>query len=429
MYTSASRSTRKSLLIPSALTDLPGFRSEPGAPRVVRPTPHHVEMAVDPNAQQLVAALQQYPNNAATAIESLRTPAGADDRRARALMAWMLAQQGRWPEAATEVLTLLDGGAGVAYLPMYVGQNLIGQADQNMRTQGARLLTGALDSAQPFDPFAHAQQLVQQGDPGAAVELLEAAVQSRPALERKAWQELVAQANSELSEIQAVTATAAAERDNAVAEIQATREDAKRARTDMERLVQEVGGLANKAGAAVQADDYGNRADTIETRANRLTIASVALGAVIAIGALVLAISASQATDPLEAALEKLPISLPLLLLNFYIGGLAKAYREEAVALRHIELQIRTANPFLGALDEPRRKAVLAMLALRFFPGQAVSTTQTSESPDIAQALGTLLQQSDGRAPAVPNPTTVLVGQPASSDQAADSPAQTPTPT
>jgi hypothetical protein len=354
-----------------------------------------------PTNDTLIAALRDYPQNPAIAIENLQ-PA-KEDRRAWALLAWMLVQQGRPAEAVPLVRELLTDGGGVAYLPLYLGQQLLGQADAALRSEGVRMLRHFADDPVSFDPFSHAQQLVQQGDTEAALQMLSTGVRRPPAPEREAWQQLLADARMQLGEVRAAVTSAATERDRALEAIAAAREDVDRGRQDLLRLVEEVGGLAGIAGAKVQADDYGKRADKIERRANILTVTAVLLGTVIAVGALLLAIGAANAKDPLETALEKVPISIPLLLLNLYIGGLARAFRQEAVQLRHIELQIRTANPFLGALDEDRRKAVLAMLALRFFPGQPLPVpSDTSEPPDVAAALGTLLAAP--KAPAQPGP-------------------------
>jgi hypothetical protein len=354
------------------------------------------EDVAEEDSAPIVSAIQLYPQNPAGGIDALQPLAQGSNRRAQAMLAWMLGQQSRVPEAAPLIVSLLDSGSGVAYLPMWIGQQLIGQGDPTLRQQGVRMLRYAVHDPIAFDPFGHVQQLVQQGQTDEAITLLDSAIAPRPSPEREHWQDLIAQAQSEVGEIQASAQSAQAERNKALAAIADARETVERGRSDLQRLVEEVGGLAGVAGATVQADDYGKRANVIEKRANRLTIAAVVLAGLIAVVALVLAIVAAGAKDPLEAVLEKAPISVPLLVLNVYIARLASGYRQEAVQLRHIELQIRAANPFLGALDEERRKAVLAMLALRFFPGQPLPVpSHTSEPPDVAEALGTLLAASE----------------------------------
>jgi hypothetical protein len=329
--------------------------------------------------QVVLGALQQYAQNPPAGIEALRPAVERDERGARGLMAWMLAQQGRLEEAVQALLPLVEDGAGVAYLPVYIGQQAVAQADPTLREQGARVLQRAVRDAGSWDPFTHVQQLMAQGEVDAALDLLDAAVHpSPPVAERKAWQELLEETRAQARAVSDAKAKVETDQGRAQADIEGAREEVLRARDDLVRLVEEVGGLAGQAGAAVQANEYGSRADRIETLANRLTVAAVVLGTLIALGAVVLAISAAGATDPLTAAAEKAPISIPLLALNIYIGGLARGFRQEAVQLRHIELQIRTANPFLGALDEERRKAILAILALRFFPGQAAVEAQAA---------------------------------------------------
>lgn len=340
---------------------------------------------------QLVAALQQYPSAPPTALEQLRQQVTADDRRGRALLAWMLTQQGQFEEAGRVTQDLVDTG-GVAYLPQWVGANLIGQGTPELRQQGAALLGYALSDATGIDPFSHAQQLVAQGEPGAAVQLLEHAVQARPPYE-PALGEILSTARARSSEIRTARDEAIQERDRAVHDIGEVRSHVKDHQERLQRIVDEVGGLATKSTSVVQAREYGERAIAVEGRANRYTASAIVLGVLIAALAVVLGFIAAAADDPLESALEKLPITIPFLLLNIYVGRLAMHFREEAIRLRHIELQIRAATPFLEGLDEGPRKAVLAMLALRFFPGQALpdSSGETGEPPDVAEALGTLL--------------------------------------
>ena len=167
------------------------------------------------------------------------------------MLAWMLAQQSRLPEAATLIVSLIDEGAGVAYLPMWIGQQLVSQGDAALRQQGVRMLRYAVDDPIAFDPFSHVQQLVQQGSPDEAIKLLDSAIAPRPSPERERWQELIAQAQAEFSRIQGSANSAVAERDKALASMGEAREAVERGRADLERLVEEVGGLAGVAGAAV----------------------------------------------------------------------------------------------------------------------------------------------------------------------------------
>jgi hypothetical protein len=341
--------------------------------------------------EQIVATLQQYPSGPPVATQQLRQYVTPEDRRGRALLAWMLTQQSEVDEASQITLELVEGG-GVAYLPQWVGQNLIGQGTPELRQRGVILLGHALTDSVGIDPFSVAQQLVSQGEPAGAVDLINRAVDARPPYE-PALADILSRARAGLAEIRKAREQALREQERAVHDIGEVRRHVKSDQQRLERIVQEVGGLASKSTSLIQAREYGERAMAIEKRANRYTVSAIVLGVCVAALAVVLGVIAAASDDPLESALEKLPITIPFLLLNIYIGRLAMHFREEAIRLRHIELQIRAATPFLEALDEGPRKAVLAMLALRFFPGQSLpdSSGESAEPPDIAEALGTLL--------------------------------------
>jgi hypothetical protein len=85
----------------------------------------------------------------------------------------------------------------------------------------------------------------------------------------------------------------------------------------------------------------------------------------------------------IENALGKAALVIPLLAFAAYVGKLAGDHRRMAWHWRHVELQIRTADPFIAPLDDAPRKALLAALALRLFPGQAQDPQRGGvEAPD-----------------------------------------------
>jgi hypothetical protein len=61
--------------------------------------------------------------------------------------------------------------------------------------------------------------------------------------------------------------------------------------------------------------------------------------------------------------------------------------RRDARSWTHIELQIRTARPYLGNLPDDLRQDVQAALALRFFPGQAQDPHGSSTEVDADEGL------------------------------------------
>jgi hypothetical protein len=368
----------------------------------------------DALATQLAQLLQRWgtqPNGPQEATqELLRIAEETQDGRAEAMAAWALGNTGNWPRAAEMAERAVSGGSvGVA---PWVAANLQGQGDPNLRQAAVRLQSAAADAgvAVDFPNMAHA--LVNAGDPEAGAEAIDQLGVARPIAARAQWESIVREVEPKVREISDAAVAAATERDRVLAEIESSRQTVQAERESVERLVGEVGGLANKAGGLVLANDYGDRADKIEWRANWATVVSIVLAVLIALLAIVLAIDAGTEKDPLDAVLKKAPITVPFLLLNIYIARLASTFRDEAIKLRHIELQIRTANPFLGSLDPERRQAVLAMLALRFFPGQEVagSGKSPSEPTDPGQAFAALLSQQAGLNGAGGKTPSVLAG-------------------
>ena len=199
-------------------------------------------------------------------------------------------------------MELVNGG-GVAYLPQWVGQNLIGQGTPELRRAGTALLRNATTDSINFDPFSVAQQLVQQGDAPAGIEMLESAERPRPPYDQAALDEMVANAQSGVTQIRRAAEQGIQESERAVHDIGEVRSLGKGHQERLEAVVaEEVGGLASKASSVIQAREYGERATAIEKRANRYTESAIILGALIAVGAVILRFIAASAEDPLERA-------------------------------------------------------------------------------------------------------------------------------
>jgi hypothetical protein len=361
-------------------------------------------LVADALTTELAQVFQQWnqgqPGQQAATETALRLAEESSDVRAESVAAWVLGNAGRWPEAATFAeRAAVKGSAGIA---QWVGSHLQGQGDPNLRRVGLRLQSAAADAGASIDFVNVAHQFANASDLEVAADAIDQLAMARPVAARGRWDELVSESEPRAREIADAAAGVMTERDRVLEAMEADRTRIAEQRVTVERLVEEVGNLANKAGGLALANDYGERANKIERRANLATVTAIVLAVLIAVLAILLAIDAGQDADPLKSALQKAPITIPFLLLNIYIARLASGFREEAINLRHIELQIRTAEPFLGALDRERRQAVLAMLALRFFPGQEVagSGKSPSEPTDPGQAFAALLSgQSAGTPP------------------------------
>lgn len=374
----------------------------------------------DSVSEQLASALQQWnqtPNGPQIATNQILQVAASGDPRATTLATWALVSTGRHQEA----LAYADQAtrAGVPWAAQWLGPQLAGHPDPQLRHQALRLQSAAADAGLPVDFFGLSHQLASTGDLSAAAAAIDHLGKPRPSGARAQWDDLVGEVQPQIREIAAAAIGARTERDRVLAEMEKERERVAAARRTVDDVAREVGALASKAGGLALARDYGTRADVIEKRANRFTWASIGIAALVGAIAIALAVDAGQDPNPLKSVLQKAPITIPFLLVNLYVGRLASSFRSEAVQLRHIELQIRTANPFLSALDDGRRKAVLAMLALRFFPGQTLPVpSHTSEPPDVAEALGTLLASHDGVRP-ISAVTNILNTEPSPSQASA----------
>lgn len=342
------------------------------------------------DVQQVLAALQNWPSNQQVAIDQLRVLADQGDDLARAVLAYMLGPQtGRWAEGIPYARAAIEAGA--SYLAYIYGQNLIGQGDAALRGEAPAFLRVALDEGWPVDPYSPVQQAVQQGDPATATQLLEIAFEPRPHAARQRWEQLITEVEARRQEVAETAAVVRSERERVVGEMQADREAVTEQRRSVEQLVAQVGALANKAAGGAIAEDYAVRAARVEETARRYTAASILLAVLIAVGATIatLVVDSGKLVDD---AASKAAIAIPLVALNLYLVRLASQYRREAVELRHIELQFNTANPFLGLLDEERRKEVLVQLAPKFFPGQALPGAAAAGSgPDLNQVIAAAL--------------------------------------
>ena len=105
-----------------------------------------------------------------------------------------------------------------------------------------------------------------------------------------------------------------------------------------------------------------------------------------------IAIAGLSSGHDVSAILSKGLLTLPLVAVAGYFGGLARSHRRMAWHWRHVELQIRTAESYLAPLDDAARKTMLATLALRFFPGQTLNPQGgegqgATDTPEVVAAL------------------------------------------
>jgi hypothetical protein len=313
------------------------------------------------------AVLDQWSANPQAAVAQLRPLADSGDPAADVLVAWLSPQVGvPWPEGLPYARRAADAGIAPA-LNNYVG-NLVG--DPSLHADFLRFVGVLLDAGWPIDPIGWVPQLLQQGNQETARQLIELSFQRPPAGARKQWDELVASvtpaAETIRHQVEDVTTTATDSLDLIRAEVERVEQERSRA----ENLVQEVADLANEGASQHLAKEYAVQAKKEETTANTYQKWAIGVGAAAALATGVIAYFAFTKEHGTGAILTKAALALPILAFFAYIARLAALHRKQSWRWRHIELQIRTANPFVSPLEDDQRRLLIAALALRFFPGQ-----------------------------------------------------------
>ena len=325
------------------------------------------------------------------------------DNREAYLSALRLAAQGQWLDAAAVTRPLADKGDKVAtaltaqYLMNagslgegkpyalkaakegnpFIAQNYFANlwGQQEHRADAIEFFKLALDSGAVMDPLGNAPAAALEGQDDVAIQMLNLAVTPQPTPARAGWEELLARAEQDEAHLKSAADEVDGRRAKALAEIHDSEEAIKEEKERVERLVEETAQLVHGASAATLAREYGHHAEIEEKRAQRYTWAAIMGGLAAAIGTTVIAYLAFTKEKGVGAVLTKGALTIPLILFAGYLARLAGQFRKKAWAWRHVELQIRTSEPFVALLDDEPRKALLAALALRFFPGQ-------SQAPD-----------------------------------------------
>ncbi len=304
------------------------------------------------------------------------------------LNALRLAAQGQWQEAAAITRPLADEGdtlanvltaqylvnagsvqegkpyamraakAGNGMVAQNYFGNLWGQSEQ--KAEAIEFLMLAMDAGYPMDPLGHAPAAAQEGQDDAAIQLLRLAAAPHPSSAHAAWEELLARVGQDETRVHSAADEVEAHRIKALETIQASEKDIAQDRERVKRIVEETDQLVHDASAATLAREYGRHAHAEEIRAGRYTKAAIGGGLLAAVGTSVIAYLAFAHESGMGAILTKGALTIPLILFAGYLARLAGQFRRKAWAWRHVELQIRTSEPFIALLDEQPRKALLA---------------------------------------------------------------------
>jgi len=305
-----------------------------------------------------------------------------------AAMAVWLANAGQWQQGLPYAEKAIDGSVAVGPIATNYG-NLL-SADANYRDRSARFFQRAIEAGWTIDPFAQAQTMIQQGNASGAIDLLENARSRTLTQLQGAWERLnrdVTQSQQRLdTELKQVS-------ESRVAQIAQMTEDAAFVRGERDRvtqLVSDTTSLLQNVAADNLASEYAERAKTSAERADRWTKATIAVSVLAIVVAATFVLVGLANHHDVGTVLARAAISLPLLALAAYLNKLGTDERRDVRNWTHIELQIRTARPYLGNLPEAMRDEVQAALALRFFPGQAQDPhggTAVDSDPDDALRL------------------------------------------
>ena len=286
------------------------------------------------------------------------------------LLAWAYAQAGRIPEGVPYVERLADHGA-TQVVAQYAA-NLIGSPDQ--REIAMRLLRRAMGTGWQVDPLGWIPSFAQRGDGEAVAELLELARLPWPAAPIEGeLDDLVARLRDATRTFDSRLRTVDEARNVAVDSIaqheQAIREEVSR----LSKLGRRVERLSHEEAADTLGKQYAAEAKRNERAATWFTTGAILVGASAAFLAAYFTLKHINDNSMAVEGLVKGTIAIPIAVFATYLGRQAGRFREVAWRWRHVELQIKTADPYISELPDDRRLAMTETLAARFFPGQSLN--------------------------------------------------------
>ena len=348
-------------------------------------------------------AMAQWPSNPQAGLAQLRPIADSGDIAANAILASLYPQVGPWNEGIPYAQRAADAGV-VPSLASYAG-NMIG--DPALHADLIRFVSAALDAGWPIDPLVWIPQLMQQGNRDTARALAELALRPPPAGARKQWDDLIAAVTPAVDTIRGRVDEVASAADDSVKNMRADEERVGEERNRAEQLVNEVADLANEGASRHLAKEYEVQAEKEEDAADKYQRWAVWLGALAALATAVIAYLAFSREHGAGAVLTKAALAIPFLAFAAYVARLAATHRKQAWRWRHIELQLRTANPFVSPLQDEQRRLLIAALALRFFPGQRFES-EGGTGGETVDPVAFLAQLLPG---AQPPPATAAAGE------------------
>jgi len=364
-------------------------------------------MASEANDQRLREIIQSWPQTPGQALEQLKPLAAEGNIRAIVLLAVMLLQGDQFDEAIVYARQAVQAGIGA--VAQIFANAFAARSREDLRSKAPEFIGAALETGWNIDIRNLLVNAVSEGKAEVAWELLDLALEPVPLNARKRWEELVAKATSDGEQITTAAAVVSTQREQAVATIAEQEEAVKARRSSAEGAADELGLVLSDVAAQSLANAYAKEAKRTENQARWYTWLALVIGA-LSVAAAVYGLVTLKVGSSWDKAVARAAYGLPSALFIPFVSSLASVHRKEAWRLRHIELQIRTANPFLTLLDDDRRKETLATLALRFFPGQEhvdSDTTDVQSMPlEIIEGIGKLLREQKPAVVSAPTPPT-----------------------
>jgi hypothetical protein len=331
-------------------------------------------MSLSPEVQALLPQLGQQPAAVADQVKAL---ADAGDDSATVLAAWCLLQAGRWVEGIPYAKKAAEQGAGQIAIG-YVG-NMVGTPEH--AEAALELLAASMTSGMQVDPLGWVPTYAQRGDAEGVAHLVELATSGSLGSPEVRAERLVTRLREATTLFDEHIGSVDQARRNAVERIAAREGEVDAEVERLAALGHKVETLAHEAASDELARQYADHARANERSAFGFTFGAIVVGAAAAGIAAYFTLKNVDHRPDIAEGLAKAGIAIPVALFATFLARLASGFRRMAWRWRHVELQLRTAEPYIAELGEEQRARLVETLALRFFPGQSLDVDGSGGTP------------------------------------------------
>jgi hypothetical protein len=326
---------------------------------------------------ELTALLPQIAQQPAAVADQLKALADSGDRDATILAAWAFMQAGRWPEGVPYAERAAERGATM--IAANYASNMIGAPEH--RPAALRLIRTAMENGWQVDPLGWLSTVAQQNDAAAAAELVALSTLPWPRVPDERIEALMERLQSAIATFDQTAGEVDDARTAAVERIQAGETKVNEEVARLSALGHKVEILAHEAASDELSRQYAKQAKRNERSAFWFEAGALLVGAGAAVLAAYFTLKHATENPNLSVGLAKAGIAIPVALFAAFLARLATRFRRMAWRWRHVELQLRTAEPYIAELGDEQRTRLLEQLALRFFPGQPLDVTGAVREP------------------------------------------------